>query len=271
MQIHEITEGILKGVTNAVTSPIKGIYTTGKNAAKFAGQAVTRPGMDYFADKILNAAGIPSDPLIRGTNADELAAAADIKAAADKADKEAAKKAASSGLPPKPTSSTAEPSLDLLKKATASLQGGPALSAQELQQVNDYRASKGAIPIPAAPAAAPDPLTIPAYQRKGKIIPGVNAPATPTAPATAPVTSAPVATPQQSKIGVGQINKIIPSLRTRDLLSVKKNVDNTLAVKQKQPEPAITTATTKPRWTGRPNNLTKQQKEYINAIQRSAK
>ena len=31
---------------------------------------------------------------------------------------------------------------------------------------------------------------------------------------------------KQSKIGVGQINKIIPSLRKRDLLSVKKNVDN---------------------------------------------
>jgi hypothetical protein len=33
---------------------------------------------------------------------------------------------------------------------------------------------------------------------------------------------------QQSKVGVRQINKIIPTLRKRDLLSVKKNVDNTL-------------------------------------------
>jgi hypothetical protein len=42
----------------------------------------------------------------------------------------------------------------LLKKATASLQGGPALSAQELQQVNDYRVSKGAKPILAPTTAA---------------------------------------------------------------------------------------------------------------------
>ena len=41
------------------------------------------------------------------------------------------------------------PSLELLKKATTSLQGGPALSAQELKQVNDYRVSTGAKPIPA--------------------------------------------------------------------------------------------------------------------------
>jgi hypothetical protein len=34
---------------------------------------------------------------------------------------------------------------------------------------------------------------------------------------------------QQSKVGVRQINKLIPTLRKRDLLSVKKNVDNTLA------------------------------------------
>ena len=40
---------------------------------------------------------------------------------------------------------------------------------------------------------------------------------------------------QQAKVGVGQINKIIPKLRTRDLQSVKKNVDATIAKKQKQP------------------------------------
>jgi len=34
---------------------------------------------------------------------------------------------------------------------------------------------------------------------------------------------------RQSTVGVRQINKIIPTLRKRDLLSVKKNVDNTLA------------------------------------------
>lgn len=38
---------------------------------------------------------------------------------------------------------------------------------------------------------------------------------------------------QQSKIGVGQINKIIPTLRMRDLQSVKKNVDAAIAAKTK--------------------------------------
>jgi len=47
-----------------------------------------------------------------------------------------------------------EPSLELMKKATASLQGGPALTAQELKQVNDYRVSKGQKPITAANLAA---------------------------------------------------------------------------------------------------------------------
>ena len=64
-------------------------------------------------------------------------------------------------------------------------------------------------------------------------------PASTTAPATAaPATAAPataaaepVVSPEAataSKVGVRQINKIIPTLRKRDLLSVKKNVDNTL-------------------------------------------
>ena len=76
---------------------------------------------------------------------------------------------------------------------------------------------------------------------------------TTTTPAPAPTTPAPTTTEppvdpkvdQQSKIGVGQINKIIPTLRTRDLNSVKKNVDATLAKKAK-PAPAAAPATTAP-------------------------
>lgn len=50
---------------------------------------------------------------------------------------------------------------------------------------------------------------------------------------TQPTTQSNIASPevQQSKVGVRQINKLIPTLRKRDLLSVKKNVDNTLAGK----------------------------------------
>ena len=260
MQIHEITEGILKGV-KAVASPITGTLGTVKNAAKFAGQAVTKPGMNYFADKILNAAGIHYDPLIRGANADELAAAADAKAAADKAAKDAAKKAggtaptdttpAATGTPPAATTNTTSPTTTNVP---------PGFNYNTVTKLPGVSTT-----------TAPSTTNVPPgfnYNNVTKM-PGVNAPKT--APATAPVTPTPVTTPQQSKIGVGQINKIIPSLRTRDLLSVKKNVDNTLAVKQKQPEPAATAVTNKPQWTGRQKNLTKQQRDYINAIQRNAK
>jgi len=43
---------------------------------------------------------------------------------------------------------------------------------------------------------------------------------------------------QQAKVGVGQINKIIPGLRTRDLQSIKTNIDKAIAAKAKQPAAA---------------------------------
>lgn len=116
----------------------------------------------------------------------------------------------------------------------------------------------------------------PAFQTLSNIVNGTsssagtsqppgNAPTNgqPTGPATNTTTS-----PQQSKIRVGQINKVIPSLRTRDLLSVKKNVDKTLATKQKTTAPASNAAppATKPTWKGKQKNLTKQQQDYIKAI-----
>ena len=57
----------------------------------------------------------------------------------------------------------AQPSLALMKKATASLQGGPALTQQELEKVNAYRVSQGQPPIPEPTTAAPaanEPLTV---------------------------------------------------------------------------------------------------------------
>jgi hypothetical protein len=39
-------------------------------------------------------------------------------------------------------------------------------------------------------------------------------------------------TPAAEKIGLGQINKLLPTLRTRDLLSIQKTVVNTIAGKQ---------------------------------------
>jgi hypothetical protein len=81
---------------------------------------------------------------------------------------------------------------------------------------------------------------------------GREEPAATTAPAAAPAATtepAPAAEPKvepkadaQSKVGVGQINKIIPTLRTRDLMSLKKNLDAVIATKQKAPADASTAA-----------------------------
>lgn len=80
-----------------------------------------------------------------------------------------------------PGYSTTSPSLELMKKATASLQGGPALSSQELKQVNNYRTSKGAKPIPTAPAQNTPQVKTPAAPTSSVEIPiasGVVNPAT---------------------------------------------------------------------------------------------
>ena len=62
------------------------------------------------------------------------------------------------------------------------------------------------------------------------------------APASAPAQAGaePPATPaaeKQSKIGVGQINKIVPTLRVRDLKSVQKTVDTTLQTRAQKKQP----------------------------------
>ena len=76
----------------------------------------------------------------------------------------------------------------------------------------------------------------------------------PPAADAAPAAAAPAANPEAekaAKIGVGQINKIIPTLRTRDLKSLQANLEKTIASKQKAapaappadaaPAPAATT------------------------------
>jgi hypothetical protein len=86
--------------------------------------------------------------------------------------------------------------LALMKKATASLQGGPALNPQELEQVNAYRVDKGQPPIPAQ-----QPTTQPAVQ--------TTAPAGTSAPATTPTNTQATQTTGQVQ-GVKQ--KIDPAL-----------------------------------------------------------
>lgn len=53
----------------------------------------------------------------------------------------------------------AQPSLALMQKATASLQGGPALTPQELEKVNAYRVIQGQPPIPEPTTDAPAEVT----------------------------------------------------------------------------------------------------------------
>ena len=77
-----------------------------------------------------------------------------------------------------------------------------------------------------------------------------SAPAADATPAAAAATTAPAAEPApaanpkadaQSKVGVGQINKIIPTLRTRDLMSLKKNLDAVIAKKSTEKPAAAPT------------------------------
>jgi hypothetical protein len=73
------------------------------------------------------------------------------------------------------------------------------------------------------------------------------APANTTAPNAS--TAAPAADPaaeKQSKIGVGQINKIIPTLRTRDLMSLQANLEKAIAGKKKAPAAAPADAAVAP-------------------------
>ncbi len=89
---------------------------------------------------------------------------------------------------------------------------------------------------PAAPAAAPaDAAATPDAAPGATPTPGAPADAKPAAPGAEP--PATPAAQQQSKVGVGQINKIVPTLRVRDLKSVQKTVDATLAKRGQTAQP----------------------------------
>lgn len=109
---------------------------------------------------------------------------------------------------------------------------------EEVQKIADaiqssYAQDKGQVGIQALADYTWSSLT--SRRKPGNSTGSTAMPNTVGSTATTSTTAAPVAptedpaAQQQSKIGVRQINKIIPKLRKRDLLSVKKNVDNTLA------------------------------------------
>jgi hypothetical protein len=115
---------------------------------------------------------------------------------------------------------TAEPSLDLLKRATASLQGGPALSAAELQQVNSYRKSQGVPAIPgAATTSAPGAFNAANVMK----MPGMEKYAKPAAPAKTPNFAGPG--------GYGKVTtsfkppSLTKQLRVAESLTWSKNFD----------------------------------------------
>lgn len=140
---------------------------------------------------------------------------------------------------------------DIMLEAPSTFWGGVAKglgAPQVATAINANAAANANVPDEAPATQAPAPTTppvnynIPAYKRQNKNIPGVTQPAPTPAPEPITPVAAPAVAAQQSKIGVGQINKIIPTLRTRDLTSVKKTVDATLAKKSSQQAAAPTAA-----------------------------
>ena len=138
--------------------------------------------------------------------------------------------------------------LALMKKATASLQGGPALNPQELEQVNAYRVDKGQPPIPAQ-----QPTTQPAAQTTATAgpsapaiasanVPQQTTPSQPNKPQTMP--SEPVkiggqklnpndpADPADAKM-LQMIQKQLPQLPTPQVAAVKQVADRTLATRRR--------------------------------------
>ena len=132
-----------------------------------------------------------------------------------------------------------------LSKGASAVAGG--VAGMWDQAKAGFQAGRGAVNGTNPPAATTAPAAAPAAPAKAGAAATAPAQANTPAPdataATAPnATAAPAAppaeTPQQAqaaKVGVGQINKIIPTLRTRDLTSIKKNVDTMIAKKQKTP------------------------------------
>jgi hypothetical protein len=142
---------------------------------------------------------------------------------------------------------TAQTDLALLKKATASLQGGPALNPQELEQVNAYRVDKGQPPIPAQqpttqPAAQTTASTVPQTTDRPNpyMTPQANIPSEPEQP-TQSVPSEPVKIggqklnpndPADAKM-LQMIQKQLPQMPTPQVAAVKQVADKTLATRRR--------------------------------------
>jgi hypothetical protein len=109
-------------------------------------------------------------------------------------------------------------------------------AAQTTSQAAAQPAQAVQTPNQATPPAAAQPAQAPAQT--------TAQPAQATPPAAAQPAQAPAQTtaPKPSTVNVGQINKIIPTLRTRDLQSIKKVIDGQLSTRTGAPKQAAPVA-----------------------------
>jgi hypothetical protein len=135
-----------------------------------------------------------------------------------------------------PAADTTAAPADPAATTTAPTQAAPVQKAAPAATSGVKQGLTKAFAAPAATTSAPAATTSAA--------PAADATPAPAADAT------PAANPEAekaAKIGVGQINKIIPTLRTRDLMSLQANLEKTIASKKKAaPAPAATTAPAAP-------------------------
>jgi hypothetical protein len=156
--------------------------------------------------KLLQSAGVPAETVTKVFT--------DLKIPAPGASPEAPKDPAAT---PTPASGETPPVPDGEKPADATAPG----ATTPPDELADIKKNAGLSTTPPTDATTPAPTT-------GSVDPATSA------------AVEPPPTPQaekQSKVGVGQINKVIPTLRVRDLTSVQKTVDNTLAKRQSTKQP----------------------------------
>lgn len=110
---------------------------------------------------------------------------------------------------------------------------GAAQSAPVNYNIPAYQRKGQAAPVTVpAPAAKSQPVNynVPAYQRKAQ---ATSAAQPATATSTPSTAAAATSKPAAPKLTTGQINQALATIRTRDLLSIKKTIDSTLAARQK--------------------------------------
>ena len=150
MQIHELTRRQITevdivgpdGVLSKIGTAAKALVQPG--GAKDALRTIT-PG---FGQGALNTKDLATGDFAQRMQAVKNSAAIKQVAASLQQQWNQVSKTLPAATATSPELNKSRNELALLKKATASLQGGPALTPQELQKVNAYRTSQGQPPLP---------------------------------------------------------------------------------------------------------------------------